>query len=249
MLTCSTGSLAAESFVNWIIGSLEYIFYVGVISLVVGVLLWLIQILSVRVLRIASPERVWTLRLWPALLVSLGIICLSLPAAVTRFAPIDLGKHDVQVEGERHITLSGWDQKDYSILARIPDAVVLQMRNEDVTDATLKHMSGMKVLRELDLADTQITDAGLKELEGLTTLEKLFLPRTKITESGLKSLLDKLPKLKLLDVRNTAITPEMLGPWKKALPGRRGQATAVAAPEAEPPPAEASTVSPPTGSP
>jgi internalin A len=107
------------------------------------------------------------------------------------------------------------------VLARIPDAVVLQMANEDVTDATLKHLSGMKSLRELDLAGSQVSDAGLKELAGLVSLEKLILSRTKITDAGLKPLLDKLPKLKLLDVRETGVTPTVLRPWVKGMAGRR----------------------------
>lgn len=205
---------------SFVIASLEYIFYVGVISLVLGVAIALIQFVAVRIFR-ASRERAWTLRIWPALLISLAIICLTLPAAVTRFAPVDLGPHDVRVEGERHVTLTAWDQKDYSVLSRIPDAVVLQMANEDVTDATLKYLSGMKTLRELDVAGSQVSDAGLKELEGLVTLEKLTLTRTKITDAGLKPLLDKLPKLKLLDVRETGVTPEVLRPWVQGMDGRR----------------------------
>jgi hypothetical protein len=207
--------------VDFIIGSLEYIFLTGVVALVLGGLLWLIQILCVRVLRIASSERVWTLRIWPAILISVGIIGLTLPAAITRFAPVDLGPHDVRVEGERCITLTGWDQKDYSVLARIPDAAVLQMANDDVTDETLLHLRSMKLLRELDIAGAQVTDSGLKQLEGLVTLEKLVLSRTKITDAGLKPLLDKLPRLKQLDVRETSITPAVLRPWLKGLEGRR----------------------------
>ena len=222
---------------DFVIGSLEYIFYVGVIALLLGVGIALIQFLAVRVFR-ASQERVWTLKIWPALLVSLGIICLTLPAAVTRFAPIDLGAHDVQVEGERHITLTQWDQKDYSVLARIPDAVVLQMANEDVTDATLKYLVGMKSLRELDLAGSKISDAGLSELAGLTSLEKLILSRTQITDAGLKPLLDQLPKLKQLDVRETGVTPAVLRPWLKGLDGRRASPRV---PTEEPAPAEAGT--------
>lgn len=205
---------------HFVIGSLEYIFYVGVISLVLGVAIALIQFVAVRIFR-ASRERVWTLKIWPALLISIAIISLTLPAAVTRFAPVDLGPHDVQVEGERCLTLTGWDQKDYSVLSRIPDAVVLQMANEDVTDGTLQRLAGMKLLRELDVAGSQVSDAGLKELEGLVSLEKLTLSRTKITDAGLKPLLDKLPKLKLLDVRETGATPAVLRPWVQGLEGRR----------------------------
>lgn len=200
---------------------LEKVFLVGVVSLIAGVLLWLIQVTFVNLLRVASPERAWTLKIWPALLVSLGIIGLTLPAAITRFAPIDLGPHDVRVEGERHLTLTGWDQKDYSVLARIPDAVVLQMANEDVTDATLRYVAEMKLLRELDVAGSKVTDAGLKEIAGLTKLEKLTLSRTAITDAGLKPLLDQLPDLNQLDVRETGVTPAVLRAWLKGKEGRR----------------------------
>lgn len=200
---------------------LEKVFLVGVVSLVIGVLLWLVQVTFVNLLRLVSSERVWTLKIWPAVLVSIGIVCLTLPAAITRLAPIDLGPHDVQVEGERHLTLTGWDQKDYSVLSRIPDAVVLQMANEDVTDSTLKYVVEMKSLRELDVAGSKVTDTGLKDLAGLTKLEKLTLSRTAITDAGLKPLLDQLPDLKQLDVRETGVTPAILRPWLKGKEGRR----------------------------
>ena len=199
---------------------LEYTFYVGVVSLIVGVLLFIVQTIALRLLR-ASPERVWTLRIWPAVLVAVGIIGLTLPAAVTRFAPIDLGKHEARVDGERHVTLTGWDQKDYSILARMPDVVVLQMANLDVTDQTLGYLAELKSLRELDVAGSQITDGGLAKLAGLTKLQKLIVSRTKVTDSGLGPLLEKLPELEQLDARETGVTPTVLRPWLKAKEGRR----------------------------
>jgi hypothetical protein len=199
---------------------LEYTFYVGVVSLIVGVLLFIVQTVALRLLR-ASPERVWTLRIWPAVLVAVGIVGLTLPAAVTRFAPIDLGKHESRVDGERHVTLTGWDRKDYSILARMPDVVVLQMANPDVTDQTLGYLAELKSLRELDVAGSQITDAGLAKLTGLSKLQKLIVSRTKVTDSGLGPLLEKLPELKQLDARETGVTPTVLRPWLKAKAGRR----------------------------
>lgn len=199
---------------------LEYTFYVGVVSLIIGLLLFVVQTIALRLFR-ASPERVWTLRIFPAVLISIGIIGLTLPAAVTRLAPIDLGKHEARVDGERHVTLTGWDQTDYSILARMPDIVVLQMANPDVTDQTLGYLTEMKLLRELDVAGSQISDAGLAKLSGLTKLQKLIVSRTKVTDSGLGPLLEKLPELKQLDIRETGVTPAVLRPWLKAKEGRR----------------------------
>lgn len=208
-------------FVSWLIGSLEYIFLIGVFALILGVLVWLIQLLLVRVLNWVSAERVWALKIWPAVLISLGIIGLTLPAAITHFVPPDLGPHDVLVEGERRITLTGWDRSDYAVLILVSDARVLQMANEDVNDETLEYLRSWTNLRELDVAGAHITDAGLQMMKQHTTLEKLILSRTKITDAGLQPLLDQLPHLKQLDVRETAITPALIRSWRKADPQRK----------------------------
>lgn len=199
---------------------LEYTFYVGVVSLLIGVLVFVVQLVAVRLFP-RSRESAWTLKIWPALLVSVGIIGLTLPAAVTRFAPIDLGKHEARVNGERHVTLTGWDQKDYSILARMPDVVVLQMANPDVTDQTLGYLREWKSLRELDVAGSQVTDEGIKSISGIPSLEKLILSRTRVTDEGLKPLLEQLTKLRQIDVRETGVTAAVLRPWLKAKEGRR----------------------------
>lgn len=199
---------------------LEYTFYVGVVSLIIGLLLFVVQTIALRLFRV-SPVRVWTRRIFPAVLISIGIIGLTLPAAITRFTPVDLGKHEARVDGERHVTLTGWDQTDYSILTRMPDVVVLQMANSDVTDQTLSYLAKLKSLRELDVAGSQITDAGVAKLSGLTKLQKLIISRTKVSDHGLGLLLDKLPELKQLDVRETRVTPAVLRLWLKAKEGRR----------------------------
>jgi hypothetical protein len=62
-----------------------------------------------------------------------------------------LGPLDKIVAGERHLTLTGWNQNDYAVIATRPDTIVLQMANADVTDQTLQFIKGMKNLRELDL--------------------------------------------------------------------------------------------------
>src|SRR5262249_55609210 len=47
---------------------------------------------------------------------------------------VSLGPREKIVDGERHITLTGWNEADYSILRQKPDTVVLQMANSDVDD-------------------------------------------------------------------------------------------------------------------
>ncbi len=57
-----------------------------------------------------------------------------------------------------------------------------------IGDAGLKHLSGLKNLRKLDLGETQVGDRGLKHLSGLKNLRKLNLIRTQVGDSGLKHL-------------------------------------------------------------
>lgn len=148
-------------------------------------------------------------------------------ALVNRFA--GFGDRDkmvaVEVDGttreERHITLTGWDQSDYTVLRHRPDVVVLQMANADVSDQTMVVLREFKDLRELDLNDTGVTDAGLAALASLPGLTELRLRGTKITDEGFREHL--LPKagLRMLDLRQTAVTRETVAEWKKAQSGRR----------------------------
>src|SRR5262245_33337045 len=69
----------------------------------------------------------------PLLVILLGAAVVATPAAVNRYQLyfLDLGPRDKMVDGERHVTLTGWDQEDYSIVRLMPDVVVLQMANPD----------------------------------------------------------------------------------------------------------------------
>jgi len=156
----------------------------------------------------------------PALTVLFGLVLMTIPPVYTRFMPVDLGEYDQMVAGERHLTLTGWNKTDYSVLAARPDTVVLQMANADVTDETLRYLAALKQLRELDLSDTKVTDAGLAKLSENPKLETLRLSRTAIGDPAFDAALDKLPALKQLDVSASKVTPERAQKWMDAGPGR-----------------------------
>jgi energy-coupling factor transporter transmembrane protein EcfT len=105
----------------------------------------------------------------PAAVIFLGCLMTATPFVTVRLFPekIDLGERVKDVNGEIHITLTGWDRKDYSVLKQHSQAAVLQMANAEVTDATLEHLRGMENLYKLDLGNTQVTDAGMKVLKEL----------------------------------------------------------------------------------
>jgi hypothetical protein len=162
-------------------------------------------------------------RAWgPALLLLLGAAVLAAPYGIRHYqrAYIDLGERVKDVDGELHVTLTGWDKQDYAVLEHLPDAVVVQMANPDVTDEALKHLAGMKDLRELDLNDSQVTDAGLKWLGQLPRLQQVRLRGTKITDAGFREHLMPLKSLRNVEVNGTTVRGSTLREWKNAQPGR-----------------------------
>jgi len=157
----------------------------------------------------------------PVVLVLLSTVTAALPALYTRYVPLDLGPVETVVDGQRHLTLTGWDRHDYSILKLKPDVVVLQMANPDVTDESLESLREMKLLQELDLSGTQVTDTGLRILKELPALVKLRLARTKITDKGFRDVLFAKDSLMLLDLSGTQVERDSVQTWRNAKPGRR----------------------------
>jgi hypothetical protein len=128
------------------------------------------------------------------------------------------GERERVIDGERHLTLTRWDRKDYAaVLSRKKDVAVLELGNPDVTDETLTLLTEMPRLKELTLNDTMITDAGLETLKKLPALQSLRLARTKVTKEGIAAFLaDPPPKLREIDVSGNSIPASALRKWKNA---------------------------------
>jgi len=206
----------------------------GIFVLAFGVVLGLIAFLWL-VTRAFRTHVAWGLvcLLFPPAVVLFGVLyfrkltgplMLSLAAVILMGGTIglgaflgrhpSLGPRERLVDGELHVTLTGWDRTDYSLLQTKPDAVVLQMANSDVTDETLRYLQGMSRLRDLDLNDSQITDAGLPLLSQLPALQILRLRKTRITDQAFREHLAGKGSLLELDLRQTAVTSKTLRAWK-----------------------------------
>jgi len=149
-----------------------------------------------------------------------GIVLAASPAIYTRLVPIDLGEREKMVDGELHLTLTGWDQKDYSVIEKKANVVVLQMANEDVTDETMKYVSAARQLRELDISFSQVGDAGIAVLDELPNLQRLHLQQTRITDEGFQKHLANHPTLTELNLMGTKVSPELIQTWMADKPGR-----------------------------
>jgi hypothetical protein len=163
----------------------------------------------------------WRKGLAPLMLIALGLVIAGFPPAYRLLVPPDLGPRERTIDGQRHITLTGWDRKDYALLGSKRDVVVLQMANSDVTDQTLQNLKGMDALKELDLNNTQVSDAGLAILKDLPALMSLRLKNTRITDQGFRETLANKEQLMQLDLTGTAVTPDTVRAWREAKPGRR----------------------------
>jgi hypothetical protein len=100
----------------------------------------------------------------------------------------------------------------------------LALVNTSVTDAGLRHLSGLPHIHDLDLGSadplrgsaplpTQITDAGLVHLKGMTSLRVLRLGDLPITDAGLDAIKD-LPHLGGLYLWGTKVQGAGLGRLK-----------------------------------
>ena len=125
------------------------------------------------------------------------------------------------MDGELHITLTGWEQNNYDVLRARPKTVVLQMANADVSDATLEHLRELPQFPELELNDTQITDDGLATIAELPALETLRLRNTKITDAGFKQHLFDGERLIELDLTGTQVASATVRAWKTRKEGRK----------------------------
>ena len=70
----------------------------------------------------------------------------------------------------------------------MPAAIDPKRPKQQVTDAWLKELAGLKSLQTLGLSFTSVTDVGLKEVAKLKQLQSLYLGNTKVSDTGLKEL-------------------------------------------------------------
>lgn len=183
---------------------------------------WGLSVLFLPGAALVYPIKHWDRARRPIVVMLVGALIILLPYGINFAADhlITLGEHERRVDGEVHLTLTGWDRADYSLLKWKRSTAVLQMANSDVTDETLAFIAGMSDLKELDLSKTQVTDAGLKIVAELPKLERLRLADTSITDAGFRETLLPKESLVFLDLRRTKVSRSTVGEWKKTVSGR-----------------------------
>lgn len=187
----------------------EYCFYAGIILALLAIVWFLLSL--------AKGKKIVP----PICLLLFGIVLLAAPAVLTRTLSVSLGPRERMVDGERHLSLTGWDGSSYTFLQTKTDTTVLQMGNADVNDETIKLLSRLSRLRELDINDSSVTDAALATLAQLPSLETLRLRGTKVTDAGFREHLMNSATLNQLDLRQTEISAELVDEWKSVNQSRK----------------------------
>ncbi|NCY02468.1 MAG: hypothetical protein EBX36_06045 [Planctomycetia bacterium] len=188
--------------------------FAGLLLAVAG-LVWLVA----RGVAVLARRRTVRQMAVPLAVCAAGLVMGAVPFAYQHLylAIVGLGERERVIDGERTLTLTGWDRHGYDILRSRTDVAILEMGNKDVGDDTLPLLADLPNLRELTLNDSSITDAGLPLLARLPRLESLRIARTGVTAEGVRAFLaDPPPRLRQIDVSGNGIPVGILRTWKNA---------------------------------
>lgn len=121
---------------------------------------------------------------------------------------------------------------DLRRLKWLSDVQQVTFEGEQVTDACLEHVAGMKGVSSLVIKRTQITENGMAHLRGLESLRELDVKYTPVGDGALAHL-QQLKQLGIVKLYGTKMGPEAVAQLSAALPAaeidyRRGAFLGVA---------------------
>lgn len=82
-------------------------------------------------------------------------------------------------------------------------SIYLHLNDSRIDDDWLRDVGGMQHIEVLSIKSSKLTDTGLMELMRWPNLQSLNLVDTKVTDSGIAALRQSLPKLRLVQSRQT----------------------------------------------
>lgn len=88
--------------------------------------------------------------------------------------------------------------------------LVLCLRETQVTDRGLSHLSGMANLQSLDLRGTQLSDAAMPHIMGMPNLTTLDVARTGISDQAIARV-SQMPSLASVAIDGSQATPVAIG--------------------------------------
>lgn len=131
----------------------------------------------------------------------------------------DVGLNSLRLmPGLRKLDLSGAQRTDSGLWAatltdRGVDAVAtltnleeLRIRGAKITDLGSAKLGALKLLRVLDVSETQLSSSGLKSVTAMVKLEQLSLYGCQRVDDSVVAVLAELPSLSWVDLQGTKVT-------------------------------------------
>jgi Leucine-rich repeat (LRR) protein len=122
--------------------------------------------------------------------------------------------YEIELEGH-DIDETLWQE-----ISMLTEARSVLLRETNVTDDDLKHLSRFWNIRQLSLSNTAVTSDGMSALSRLKTLETLNISNTSIDDGAIRSL-SGLRKLTSLNVHGTKISTLGIDRLRATLPNCR----------------------------
>ncbi len=97
-----------------------------------------------------------------------------------------------------------FNDEDLEHIGELHKLQVLSISQAAVTDHGMRHLAGLRRLKQLAITDSRISDAGLRHIGELTKLDSLVLDRTQVTDDGLAHLAG-LKTLAVLSLNETLV--------------------------------------------
>ncbi len=106
------------------------------------------------------------------------------------------------------------------------------MSTTDITDAGVRHLSGVTEMRHLRIKETRVTDVGLGHLAPMSALETINVRRLDITDEGLLRLAEHHRRLEMLVLSDELAEGRFSLPgWPRCSAGCRGARSSSSAAE------------------
>ena len=99
--------------------------------------------------------------------------------------------------------------RELVVFTKLPQLEELSLRNTEISELGVAHLSAVVSLRKLDLGYTLLSDSALGQLKALMNLETLSVPNTQVEGPGLAALAG-LTKLRELNIASTPLKNEGL---------------------------------------
>ena len=115
---------------------------------------------------------------------------------------LDGGKADLLLKAKEQITWlnfgkAGITDDMLKVVGQLPNLTRLRLEKNQISDAGIQHLTGLKHLESLNLYATPVTDGVLESIRKIPSLKRLYLWQTQVTREAAEALQNDRPDLEI----------------------------------------------------